>query len=49
MSKLVAAIKRTIGGSYSEPTVHFHQGMTSASPEVCFEGACQRPHLHVSR
>ena len=47
MSKLVAAIKRTIVGSYAEPDVHFHQGMTSHSPEVCFEGACERPQLAV--
>lgn len=48
MSKLVSAIKRTLGGS-NEPTVHFHQGTSETSPEVCFEGACQRPHLQIRR
>jgi len=46
MSKLVSAIKRTLGGS-DEPTVHFHQGTTDAFPEVCHEGACARPRLSV--
>lgn len=47
MSKLVSAIKRTLGGSSTEPSVHFHQGMTQAFPEVCHEGACERPRLSV--
>jgi hypothetical protein len=47
MSKLVAAIRRSLGGAYSEPPVHFHQGTTEAYPEVCHEGACERPRLHV--
>jgi hypothetical protein len=47
MSKLVSAIKRSLGGSSAEPTVHFHQGTTHTSPEVCFEGACARPQLQV--
>ncbi len=47
MSKLVSAIKRSLGGSYSEPSVHFHQGTTEAFPEVCHEGACERPQLQV--
>jgi hypothetical protein len=49
MSKLVSAIKRTLGSSSAEPSVHFHQGTHHASPEVCFEGACERPQLHVRR
>jgi hypothetical protein len=47
MSKLVSAIKRTLGGSSAEPTVHFHQGTNEAFPEVCHEGACPRPRLSV--
>jgi hypothetical protein len=45
MSKLVAAIKRTFGDSYSEPPVHFHQGTTDDNVEVCHQGACARPRL----
>jgi hypothetical protein len=47
MSKLVAAIRRTLGDTYTEPPVHFHQGMTEDYPEVCYEGACERPRLHL--
>ena len=45
MSKLVSAIRRTLAGGYQAPPVHFHQGMTEASPEVCHEDACARPRL----
>ncbi len=47
MSTLVAAIKRTLTGTDSQPSVHFHQGPHTALPEVCHEGACDRPRLHV--
>jgi hypothetical protein len=47
MSKLVAAIRRTLGATHTEPPVHFHQGTTEGYPEVCYEGACERPRLHL--
>jgi hypothetical protein len=47
MSKFVAAIRRSLGGAYTEPPVHFHQGTTEDYPEVCYEGACERPRLHA--
>ncbi|RKQ91040.1 hypothetical protein C8N24_0856 [Solirubrobacter pauli] len=46
MSKLVSAIKRTFADA-AAPTVHFHQGTTNSFPEVCHEGACERPRLSV--
>lgn len=48
MSKLVAALKRMTTGTDGRPSVHFHQGMTASHPEVCHEGACERPHLGSS-
>ena len=47
MSKLVSAVKRTLGGTPDAPSVHFHQGTHAALPEVCHEDACGRPRLHV--
>jgi hypothetical protein len=47
MSNLLTALKRTFGESYSEPTVHFHQGTTDKNVEVCHEGACRRPRLNA--
>ena len=45
MSKFIKALKRTLGDAYTEPAVHFHQGTIDSFPEVCYEGACQRPQL----
>jgi hypothetical protein len=45
MSKIIKALKRTLGDAYTEPPVHFHQGTSDDFPEVCYEGACQRPQL----
>jgi len=45
MSNLLTAFKRTFGDAYREPPVHFHQGTTDDFPEVCHEGACERPRL----
>jgi hypothetical protein len=47
MIKLVAAVRRTMVGVYTEPAVHFHQGTTDDAPEVCYDGACGRPQLSV--
>ena len=47
MSKLFAAVRRTFSTPYTEPEVHFHQGQTNDSPEVCFDGACGRPQLSL--
>ena len=48
MSKIISALKRTIGGAPdSEAPVHFHQGQTESFPEVCHDGACRRPQLQV--
>ena len=48
MSKLISALKRTIVGTTDgEAPVHFHQGTTDSFPEVCHNGGCDRPHLHV--
>jgi len=47
MSKLLAAVRRTFSTPYTEPEVHFHQGQTNDSPEVCFDGACGRPQLSL--
>ena len=47
MSKFVSALRRTLVGAYTEPPVHFHQGTTEDSPEVCYDGGCRRPHLTV--
>ncbi len=47
MSKIIKALKRTLGDTYTEPSVHFHQGTSDSFPEVCFEGGCSRPHLHA--
>jgi hypothetical protein len=48
MTKLVAAIRRSLAGAPDELPVHFHQGMTEDSPEVCFEDACERPQLAIA-
>ena len=46
MTKLLNALRRGLGGTpHAEPAPHFHQGTTNAAPEVCFAGACDRPHL----
>jgi hypothetical protein len=45
MSKMIAAFRRTLVGAYTEPPVHFHQGQTEESPEVCYDAACRRPRL----
>jgi len=45
MTKIVAAIRRTLAPPYTEPDVHFHQGTTEAFPEVCYDGTCRRPQL----
>ena len=46
MTKLVTALRRTLrDGPYSEPAVHFHAGSHENFPEVCHEGACERPRL----
>ena len=46
MTKLLSALRRTLGDApYAEPKPHFHASSSENSPEVCFEGACQRPHL----
>ena len=45
MSKLVAALRRTLVGGHAEPTPHFHQGTAPGFPEVCFDGGCGRPRL----
>jgi hypothetical protein len=47
MSKLVAALRRTLGTPQSEPEVHFHQGQTDNAPEVCYDGNCRRPRLSL--
>jgi hypothetical protein len=47
MSKIIKALKRTLGDTYTEPTVHFHQGTSDDFPEVCYEGTCQRPQLQA--
>jgi hypothetical protein len=47
MTKLLNALKRTLGDAYTEPPVHFHQGTTDDFPEVCYEGACRRPQLQA--
>ena len=45
MSKIIKALKRTLGDAYTEPAVHFHQGTSDDFPEVCYEGGCDRPRL----
>ena len=45
MSKILRSLKRMKGDSASEPTVHFHRGMTDEAPEVCYDLRCSRPHL----
>jgi len=45
MSKIIKALKRTLGDTYTEPSVHFHQGTSDDFPEVCYEGGCDRPQL----
>jgi hypothetical protein len=45
MTKLLNALKRRLGDTYTEPAVHFHQGTTDSFHEVCYEGDCQRPRL----
>jgi hypothetical protein len=46
MTKLLTALRRTLGERpYSEPAVHFHAGSSQDLPEVCHEGACERPRL----
>ena len=48
MTKIISALKRTIVGTPDgEAPVHFHQGTTEAYPEVCHEGACDRPRLQI--
>ena len=45
MSKIIKALKRTLGDTYTEPSVHFHQGTSDDFPEVCYVGGCDRPQL----
>jgi hypothetical protein len=47
MSKLVSALRRTLIGGQNEPAVHFHQAQNDAFPEVCHNGACERPRLAI--
>ena len=47
MSKLFAAVRRTFSTPYTEPEVHFHQGTTDDTHEVCYDGACERPQLSI--
>ena len=42
---LLTAFRRTFGDAYREPDVHFHAASYEDSPEICYEGACQRPQL----
>jgi hypothetical protein len=47
MTKLLTAFKRTFGDTpYTEPAVHFHTSSDENYPEVCYEGACERPRLN---
>ncbi len=46
MTRIVAAITRALGGSYTEPPVHFHPG-GAGEPAVCEDPRCDRPHLEV--
>jgi hypothetical protein len=46
MTKILVALRRTLGDvPYTEPKPHFHASSSEDFPEVCFEGACKRPHL----
>lgn len=48
MNKLpiFAALSRAFGDTpYREPEAHFHASSYEHSPEVCYEGTCERPHL----
>ena len=46
MTMLLRALKRAFGDTpYTEPPVHFHQGEHEDYPEVCYDGACERPRL----
>jgi hypothetical protein len=43
---LLTVLRRTLGDApYAEPKPHFHASSSENVPEVCFEGACKRPHL----
>jgi hypothetical protein len=46
MTKLLSALRRTLE-STPDQQVHFHQGTTAHSPEVCHESTCSRPRLKV--
>jgi hypothetical protein len=46
MNMLLTVLRRTLGDAqYAEPKPHFHASSSENFPEVCFEGACNRPHL----
>jgi len=46
MTKLLNALRRTLGDApYAAPAPHFHASSAENFPEVCFDGACRRPHL----
>jgi len=46
MTKLLNALRRTLGDApYAAPAPHCHASSAANFPEVCFDGACRRPHL----
>jgi hypothetical protein len=45
--RIVAALKRTIGEHYVEPSVHFHRG-AGGQPAVCHVEGCTSPRLEVA-
>jgi hypothetical protein len=48
MNKLsiITALSRAFGDTpYREPDAHFHASSYEHSPEVCYDGACERPRL----
>ena len=46
MIKPFAAVKAAFG-TPGEPPVHFHQSGIDEHPEVCYDGACRRPHRAI--
>ena len=46
MIKPFAAVKAAFGTPGDSP-VHFHQSGIDDHPEVCYDGACRRPHLAI--
>ena len=46
MARILAAITRALlPGDQPEEAVHFHAA--GATPEVCYDARCGRPHLEV--